>query len=80
MNAIENIQYYIEKTMLEDGDFYSAVAIYLNGKKDNRSAQTVLWELSHSRENGSFFIGLDFSKFKLALDTMKIAGGGHEKY
>lgn len=79
MNVFENIQYNINKTMLEDGDFYSAVAIYLNGKKDNRSAQTVLWELSHSRENGSFFIGLDFSKFKLALDDMKIAGGGHER-
>lgn len=79
MNTGENIQYYIDKTMLEDGEFYSAVVTYLNGKKDDRSAQTLLWELSHSRENGSFFIGLDFSEFKLALDNMKILGSGHER-
>ena len=55
MDAIKNIQYYIEKTMLEDEDFYSAVILYLNGEKDDYSAQTVLWELSHSNENGMFF-------------------------
>lgn len=79
MNSIDNIQYYIDKTMMEDGEFYSAVVCYLNGKKDDRSAQTVLWELSHSKENGSFFIGLDFSEFKQAIDYMRIMGGGHEK-
>lgn len=79
MNTIKNIQYYIEKTMLEDGDFYSAVILYLNGEKDDYSAQTVLWELSHSNENGMFFAGLDFEIFKTALDTIKILGGGHEE-
>ena len=79
LNSIENIQYYIDKTMMEDGEFYSAVITYLNGEKDDRVAQTVLWELSHSKENGSFFVGLDFSEFKLALDSMKILGSGHEK-
>lgn len=57
MDAIKNIQYYIEKTMLEDEDFYSAVILYLNGEKDDYSAQTVLWELSHSNENGMFLLG-----------------------
>lgn len=33
MNTGENIQYYIDKSMLEDGEFYSAVITYLNGKK-----------------------------------------------
>ena len=79
MDTIKNIQYYIEKTMLEDGDFYSAVILYLNGKKDDYSAQTVLWELSHSSENGMFFAGLDFGECKAALDTLKIPGGGHEE-
>ena len=79
MDTIKNIQYYIEKTMLEDGDFYSAVILYLNGKKDDYSAQTVLWELSHSSKNGMFFAGLDFGEFKAALDTLKIPGGGHEE-
>ena len=79
MDTIKNIQYYIEKTMLEDGDFYSAVILYLNGEKDDYSAQTVLWELSHSNENGMFFVGLDFREFKAALDTLKIPGGGHEE-
>ena len=79
MDTIKNIQYYIGKTMLEDGDFYSAVILYLNGKKDDYSAQTVLWELSHSSENGMFFAGLDFGEFKAALDTLKIPGGGHEE-
>ena len=79
MNSIDNIQYYIDKTMMEDGEFYSAVVCYMNGKKDDRSAQTVLWELSHSKENGSFFIGLDFSEFKRAIDCMRIMGSGHEK-
>ena len=79
MDAIKNIQYYIEKTMLEDGDFYSAVVLYFDGEKDDYSAQTVLWELSHSNENGMFFAGLDFREFKAALDTFKIPGGGHEK-
>ena len=79
MDAIKNIQYYIEKTMLEDGDFYSAVVLYFDGEKDDYSAQTVLWELSHSNENGMFFTGLDFREFKAALDMLKIPGGGHEK-
>ena len=79
MDTIKNIQYCIEKTMLEDGDFYSAVILYLNGEKDDYSAQTVLWELSHSNENGTFFAGLDFREFKAALDMLKIPGGGHEK-
>lgn len=79
MDAIKNIQYYIEKTMLEDGDFYSAVVLYFDGEKDDYSAQTVLWELSHSNENGMFFAGLDFREFKAALDTLKIPGGGHEE-
>ena len=79
MDAIKNIQYHIEKTMLEDGDFYSAVVLYLNGEKDDYSAQTVLWELSHSNENGMFFTELDFREFKAALDMLKIPGGGHEK-
>ena len=79
MDAIKNIQYYIEKTMLEDGDFYSAVVLYFDGEKDDYSAQTVLWELSHSIENGMFFAGLDFREFKAALDTLKIPGGGHEE-
>lgn len=79
MDTIKNIQYYIEKTMLEDGDFYSAVVLYFDGEKDDYSAQTVLWELSHSNENGMFFIGLDFEEFKTALDTIKIPGGGHEE-
>lgn len=79
MDTIKNIQYYIEKTMLEDGDFYSVVILYLNGKKDDYSAQTVLWELSHSNENGMFFAGLDFGEFKTALDILKIPGGGHEE-
>ncbi len=79
MDAIKNIQYYIEKTMLEDGDFYSAVVLYFDGEKDDYSAQTVLWELSHSNENGMFFAGLDFREFKAALDTFKIPGGGHEE-
>jgi len=79
MDAIKNIQYYIEKTMLEDGDFYSAVILYFDGEKDDYSAQTVLWELSHSNENGMFFAGLDFGEFKTALDTLKIPGGGHEE-
>lgn len=76
MNASENIQYYIDKTMLEDGEFYSAVITYLNGKKDDHSAQTLLWKLSHSKENGYFFTNLDFAEFKSALDNMKISGGG----
>lgn len=76
MNPNRNIQYYIDKTMLEDGEFYSAVITYLNGKKDDHSAQTLLWELSHSRENGYFFTGLDCAEFKSALDNMKISGGG----
>lgn len=79
MDTIKNIQYYIEKTMLEDGDFYSAVILYFDGEKDDYSAQTVLWELSHSNENGMFFAGLDFREFKAALDTLKIPGGGHEE-
>ena len=79
MDAIKNIQYYIEKTMLEDEDFYSAVVLYFDGEKDDYSAQTVLWELSHSNENGMFFAGLDFREFKAALDTLKIPGGGHEE-
>lgn len=79
MDAIKNIQYYIEKTMLEDGDFYSAVVLYFDGEKDDYSAQTVLWELSHSNENGMFFAGLDFREFKAALDILKIPGGGHEE-
>ena len=79
MDTIKNIQYYIEKTMLEDGDFYSAVVLYFDGEKDDYSAQTVLWELSHSNENGMFFAGLDFREFKTALDTLKIPGGGHEE-
>lgn len=76
MHTGENIQYYIDKSMLEDGEFYSAVITYLNGKKDDRSAQTLLWELSHSKENGYFFTDLDFAEFKSALDNMKISGGG----
>lgn len=72
MNAIENIQYYIEKTMLEDGEFYASVINYLNGDESNRSAQIVLWELSHSVENGSFFMSLNLGEFKQALDNMKI--------
>ena len=56
MDTIKNIQYYIEKTMLEDGDFYSAVVLYLNGEKDDYSAQTVLWELSHSSEMACFLL------------------------
>lgn len=76
MHTGENIQYYIDKSMLEDGEFYSAVIIYLNGKKDDRSAQTLLWELSHSKENGYFFTGLDCTEFKSALDNMNISGGG----
>ena len=79
MNSLNNIQYHIDKTMLEDGEFYSAVITYLNGKKDDRQAQTLLWELSHSTENGAFFIGIDFADFKEALDSMKIKGSGHEK-
>ena len=79
MDTIKNIQYYIEKTMLEDGDFYSAVILYFDGEKDDYSAQTVLWELNHSNENGMFFAGLDFREFKAALDTLKIPGGGHEE-
>lgn len=79
MNTLENIQYHIDKTMLEDGEFYSAVVAYLNGKKDDRSAQTLLWELSHSIENETFFIGIDFVDFKESLDSMKIKGGGHER-
>ena len=79
MDTIKNIQYYIEKTMLEDGDFYSAVVLYFDGEKDDYSAQTFLWELSHSNENGMFFAGLDFREFKAALDILKIPGGGHEK-
>ena len=79
MKAIESIQYYIDKTMVEDGEFYSSVINYLNGDKSNRSAQTVLWELSHSNENGMFFAGLDFREFKAALDILKIPGGGHEE-
>ena len=79
MDTIKNIQYYIEKTMLEDGDFYSAVVLYFDGEKDDYSAQTVLWELSHSNENGMFFAELDFREFKAALDTLKIPGGGHEE-
>lgn len=35
MNSFNNIQYHIDKTMLEDGG-YSAVVAYLNGKKDDR--------------------------------------------
>lgn len=79
MKAIESIQYYIDKTMMEDGEFQSSVINYLNGDKSNRSAQTVLWELSHSNENGMFFAGLDFREFKAALDTLKIPGGGYEE-
>lgn len=74
MNIVENIRYNIEKTMVEDGEFYTAVVNYLNSGRGERSAQTVLWELSQSSENGSFFIGLDFADFKLALDNMKIMG------
>lgn len=33
MNPNRNIQYYIDKTMLKDGEFYSVVITYLNGKK-----------------------------------------------
>lgn len=33
MNPNRNIQYYIDKTMLKDGEFYSAVITYLNGKR-----------------------------------------------
>lgn len=72
MDSLNNIQYYIEKAMLEDGEFYSSVINYLNGDKSNRSAQIVLWELSHSVENGSFFMSLDLGEFKQALDNMKI--------
>lgn len=72
MKAIENIQYYINKTILEDDEFYASVINYLNGDKSNRSAQIVLWELSHSVENDSFFMSLDLSEFKQALDNMKI--------
>ena len=72
MDTIKNIQYYIEKTMLEDG-------LYFDGEKDDYSAQTVLWELSHSNETGMFFAGLDFGEFKTALDILKIPGGGHEE-
>lgn len=72
MKAIESIQYYIDKTMMEDGEFYSSVINYLNGDESNRSAQIVLWELSHSVENGSFFMSLDLGEFKQALDSMKI--------
>ena len=79
MDTIKNIQYYIEKTMLEDGDFYSAVVLYFDGEKDDYSAQTVLWELSHSTETGMLVAGLDFREFKAALDTLKIPGGGHEE-
>lgn len=75
MHTGENIQYYIDKSMLEDGEFYSAVITYLNGKKDDHSAQTLLWKFSHSKENG-FFTDLDFAEFKSALDNMKISGGG----
>lgn len=75
INVFENIRYNIDKTMMKDGEFYSAVITYLNGKKDDRSAQILLWELSHSKENG-FFTDLDFAEFKSALDNMKISGGG----
>ena len=63
MNLVENIQYNIDKAMMEDGEFYTAVVTYLNG----------------TRDVGIFFVGLDFSEFKYALDKMKIPGGGHEK-
>lgn len=76
MNPNRNIRYNIDKTMMKDGEFYSAVITYLNGKKDDHSAQTLLWELSHSKENGYFFTGLDFAEFKSTLDNMKISGGG----
>lgn len=76
MDPNRNIQYYIDKTTLKDGEFYSAVITYLNGKKDDHSAQTLLWELSHSKENGYFFTDLDFAEFKSALNNMKISGGG----
>ena len=79
MDLVENIQYNIDKAMMEDGEFYAAVVTYLNGTRDDRSAQTVLWELSHSREVGIFFVGLDFSEFKYALDKMQVPGGGREK-
>lgn len=75
INVFENIRYNIDKTMMKDGEFYSAVITYLNGKKDDRSAQTLLWKFSHSKENG-FFTDLDFAEFKSALDNMKISGGG----
>ena len=75
MDLVENIQYNIDKAMMEDGEFYTAVVTYLNGTRDDRSAQ----ELSHSREVGIFFVGLDFSEFKYALDKMQVPGGGHEK-
>lgn len=42
INVFENIRYNIDKTMMKDGEFYSAVITYLNGKKDDRSAQTLL--------------------------------------
>lgn len=76
INVFENIRYNIDKTMMKDGEFYSAVITYLNGKKDDHSAQTLLWELSHSKENGYFFTDLDFAEFKSTLDNMKISGGG----
>ena len=41
MDLIENIQYNIDKAMMEDGEFYTAVVTYLNGTRDDRSAQTV---------------------------------------
>lgn len=79
MNAIENIQYYIDKTMMEDDEFYSSVVTYLNSDKSNRSAQIILWEMSHSAENSSFFVGLDFGDFKQALDNMKVMGAKNDR-
>lgn len=79
MKAIESIQYYIDKTMMEDGEFYSSVITYLSGKKDEKSAQIVLWELSQSEENGMFFSSLYFADFKLALDNISILRGRGER-
>lgn len=42
MDLVENIQYNIDKAMMEDDEFYAAVVTYLNGSRDDRSAQTVL--------------------------------------
>lgn len=64
--------------MLENDEHYLAVVAYLSGEKDTRSAQDILWELSHCEENGMFFVSLDFADFKTALDSIKISGGRYE--